>query len=52
MELMDAVDEYIPTRRDTDKPFVMPVEDVFSSQDVVQLQLVELRLVFFTYLRS
>ncbi len=31
MELMDAVDEYIPTpERDTDKDFLMPVEDVFS----------------------
>ena len=31
MELMDAVDEWIPTpERDTDKPFLMPVEDVFS----------------------
>jgi elongation factor Tu len=30
-ELMDAVDNYIPTpQRDTDKPFLMPVEDVFS----------------------
>ncbi|MCY8164520.1 elongation factor Tu [Bacillus inaquosorum] len=30
-ELMDAVDEYIPTpERDTEKPFMMPVEDVFS----------------------
>ena len=30
-ELMDAVDEFIPDpQRDTDKPFVMPVEDVFS----------------------
>ncbi|MFM1539812.1 elongation factor Tu [Helcococcus ovis] len=29
--LMDAVDEWIPTpERDTDKPFIMPVEDVFS----------------------
>ena len=29
--LMDAVDEYIPTpERDADKPFLMPVEDVFS----------------------
>ena len=29
--LMDAVDEYIPTpERDTDKDFLMPVEDVFS----------------------
>ena len=31
MELMDAVDEYIPIPpRDTEKPFLMPVEDVFS----------------------
>ncbi|WP_027410234.1 elongation factor Tu [Anoxybacteroides tepidamans] len=31
VELMNAVDEYIPTpQRDTDKPFMMPVEDVFS----------------------
>ena len=30
-ELMDAVDEYIPTpERDMDKPFLMPIEDVFS----------------------
>src|SRR5699024_3407740 len=30
-ELMDAIDEYIPTpERDHDKPFMMPVEDVFS----------------------
>ena len=30
-ELMDAVDNYIPTpERDIDKPFLMPVEDVFS----------------------
>jgi elongation factor Tu len=29
--LMDAVDEYIPTpQRDADKPFLMPIEDVFS----------------------
>ena len=28
---MDAVDSYIPTpERQTDKPFMMPVEDVFS----------------------
>ena len=28
---MDAVDEYIPNpTRDIDKPFMMPVEDVFS----------------------
>ncbi len=31
MELMDAVDDYIPDpERDTDKPFLMPVEDVFT----------------------
>ena len=31
MKLMDAVDENIPTPpRDLDKPFLMPVEDVFS----------------------
>ena len=31
MDLMAAVDEYIPEpERDTDKPFMMPVEDVFS----------------------
>ena len=31
MDLMDTVDEYIPTpERDTDKPFLLPVEDVFS----------------------
>ncbi|HMB92785.1 MAG TPA: elongation factor Tu [Rhodothermales bacterium] len=31
LELMSAVDDYIPTpERDTDKPFLMPVEDVFS----------------------
>ena len=31
MELMDTVDEYIPDpQRDTDKPFLMPIEDVFS----------------------
>jgi len=30
-ELMDTVDEYIPTPvRDTDKPFLMPIEDVFT----------------------
>ena len=30
-ELLNAVDEYIPEpERDTDKPFLMPVEDVFS----------------------
>jgi elongation factor Tu len=31
MELMTAVDEYIPTpEREIDKPFLMPVEDIFS----------------------
>ena len=31
LELMDAVDSYIPSpERSTDKPFLMPVEDVFS----------------------
>ncbi len=31
MELMDAVDRYVPTPvRETDKPFLMPVEDIFS----------------------
>ncbi|MGC8903525.1 MAG: EF-Tu/IF-2/RF-3 family GTPase, partial [Fervidobacterium sp.] len=30
-ELMDAVDNYIPTpKRDVDKPFLMPIEDIFS----------------------
>ena len=30
-ELLDAIDKYIPTpQRDVDKPFLMPVEDVFS----------------------
>ena len=31
LKLLDAVDEYIPTpERDKDKPFLMPVEDVFT----------------------
>ena len=31
LELMDTVDEYIPTpEREVDKPFLMPIEDVFS----------------------
>ena len=31
MELMDTVDSYIPDpQRDTDKPFLMPIEDIFS----------------------
>ena len=32
-ELMAAVDDFIPTpERDTDKPFLMPVEDIFTIQ--------------------
>lgn len=32
-ELMQAVDDYIPTpERDMDKPFLMPVEDIFTIQ--------------------
>jgi elongation factor Tu len=31
MELMDAIDSYIPEpKRDVDKPYLMPIEDVFS----------------------
>jgi len=31
IELMNALDEYIPEpKRDTDKPFLMPIEDIFS----------------------
>ena len=31
LELMEAVDDYVPTpERDVDKPFLMPIEDVFS----------------------
>jgi len=31
MELMESVDSFVPTpKRDVDKPFLMPVEDVFS----------------------
>jgi elongation factor Tu len=31
MKLLDAVDTYFPTpERDTDKPFVMPIEDIFT----------------------
>src|SRR6266542_441469 len=33
LELMDAVDTYIPTpQRDIEKPFLMPVEDIFTIQ--------------------
>ncbi len=39
-ELMDALDSYIPQpKRETDKPFLMPVEDVFSTGDNVGLLL-------------
>ena len=32
-ELMQAVDDFIPTpARETDKPFLMPVEDIFTIQ--------------------
>ena len=32
-DLMDAVDKYVPMpERDTDKPFIMPIEDIFSIQ--------------------
>jgi elongation factor Tu len=32
-DLMDAVDQYVPVpERVTDKPFLMPIEDIFSSQ--------------------
>ncbi|KAH9730003.1 elongation factor Tu [Citrus sinensis] len=38
LKLMDAVDEYIPDpERQLDKPFLMPIEDVFSIQDMVFL---------------
>ncbi|NHW78287.1 elongation factor Tu, partial [Escherichia coli] len=31
LDLMEAVDSFIPTpERETDKPFMMPIEDVFS----------------------
>jgi elongation factor Tu len=33
LELMDAVDNYIPLpKRDIDRPFLMPIEDIFSIQ--------------------
>jgi elongation factor Tu len=33
LELMEAVDSYIPTpERDVEKPFLMPVEDIFTIQ--------------------
>jgi len=33
LELLDAVDNYIPLpKRDIDKPFLMPIEDIFSIQ--------------------
>ena len=51
MELMAAVDSYIPDpERETDKPFLMPVEDVFSITGRGTVALVELSVVHFTYL--
>ncbi|HRM58489.1 MAG TPA: elongation factor Tu [Megamonas funiformis] len=47
LELMQAVDDYIPTpTRDTDKPFLMPVEDVFTitGRGTVATGRVELKL--------
>ena len=39
MKLMEACDTWIPLpERDKDKPFLMPIEDVFSLQDVEPLQ--------------
>ena len=36
LELMQAVDDYVPTpQRALDKPFAMPVEDVFSIQVLI-----------------
>lgn len=38
LELMAAVDRYIPEPvRDLDKPFLMPIEDVFSIQVCITL---------------
>ena len=38
MELMDAVDEYIPNpQRENDKPFLMPIEDVFTISGRVEI---------------
>ena len=43
-ELMSAVDDYIPTpERDTEKPFLMPIEDVFSISGVELLLQEELK---------
>ncbi len=48
IELMAAVDEYIPIPpRDIEKPFLMPVEDVFSITAGVQLPPVELKQVLY-----
>ncbi len=48
---MDAVDSYIPDpQRDTDKPFVMPVEDVFSITGRGTVATGRVEVVFFTYL--
>ena len=41
-ELMEAVDTYIPTpERESDKPFLMPVEDVFSITGAVPQTVIE-----------
>lgn len=41
LKLMDAVDEYIPDPvRQLDKPFLMPIEDVFSIQVFRRLSVV------------
>ena len=46
MELMKAVDDFIPQPdRPKDKPFLMPVEDVFSISEEVQLLQEELNKV-------
>ena len=46
LKLMDAVDEYIPDPiRQLDKPFLMPIEDVFS------IQVIELHLALFWIFR-
>ncbi len=51
MELMDAVDTYIPDpERDTDKPFLMPVEDVFSITGRGTVATGRVEVVFFRYL--
>jgi elongation factor Tu len=37
LKLMQAVDDYIPEpKRNLDKPFLMPIEDVFSIQVIIK----------------